>query len=440
MENNSQYWGLYPCPKCGDFIEKDSKTCPSCKASLVEKVVGSKGPAHESSAIERSLFICSNCGAFIGINATQCNACGTKRASLAVEMDDFLKEKRSRPNGQTTADSLLESSQDIYICENCGALLGSNSDHCEFCGIKIEEFEDVDESEEEEDWEVTQEAAEDDLLSSEGGLFLCTECGAFISSNSSACGICGTAVKDMKADFLDKEIEPVKADSKLSTPGVLFICDKCGAFLKNDSKECSICGTKILKELKYGEEEISPVEVQIEDIITQKAFEMPGMTGSDLLKEADEIASKLKKRKSKMEILDDCIRLWYKKAVALRKLGRYTESLKSLNNALSLSKKDKTLLLEKGDILYEIGRYKQAAKLYLHLLESDPKNLSLLNKVGNALFRLGHQNESLVCFEKALSLDANNKETLVNKGYLLLKQEKYDEAMECANKIMVCSW
>ncbi len=460
LEDDNQHRDLVPCYKCGDLVENDSEKCPSCNTNLKEKDKKSKTSVSKASS-EGSLFICSKCGAFIGKDSTSCKACGTKRDS----MDALQKDNAPHQKGSTDV-TVLESSSDIYICDSCGALLGPNSKSCASCGVEIEQFDDVGEDEEVEEVEEVEGAGGTvvkDLLSSQGELFLCTKCGAFISPNSVECSICGIAVKDMKAPSEDKRIEPVSPESRLSSPGMLFICDNCGAFMRQDSKECTICGTSALKELRYGDEEEKISEVKLEEVIPEKIFEeteivvteekviekpkdiatpkktskKSDVTGKDLLKEAEEIESKLKLRSTKRDILEDCVKLWFKKAVALRKLGKHREALKSLNNALSVNKNDEAIMLEKADIYYEIGRYKQAVKLYLNLLQSDPESIVLLNRMGNALFRMGSQNESLRCFEKALSLDANHRESLVNKGYLLMKQERYDEAMECADKIMV---
>lgn len=461
LDDDNQHRDLVPCYKCGDLVENDSEKCPSCNTNLKDKGKKSKTSASKTSS-ESFLFICSKCGAFVGNDDTSCKACGTKRESMDTKMDVLQKNKEPQQKGSTEG-TVLESSSDIYICDNCGALLGPNSKRCASCGVEIEQFDDVGEDEEVEDVQEAEGTVVGEMLSSKGELFLCTKCGAFVSPNSVECTICGIAVKDMKAPPKDEHVEPVSAESRLSSPGMLFICDKCGAFMRQDSKECTICGTSTLKELRYGDEEEKLAEVKLGDVTQEKIYEeteivmteekilekpeeivtpkkapkKSEVTGEDLLKEAEDIESKLKLRSTKRDVLEDCVKLWFKKAVALRKLGKHAEALKSLSNALSVNKNDEALILEKADIYYEIGRYKQAVKLYLHLLASDPESIVFLNRVGNALFRMGSQNESLRCFEKALRLDENHRESLVNKGYLLMKQERYDEAMECADKIMV---
>lgn len=438
LVDNGEYMGLYPCPKCGDFIAVNSKICPSCNASLERKEGIDDKSTSEFSVSESPLFICSKCGAFIGVDATCCNACGTKRTPLTEEINVLLKGDGLRKK-ESSADAMLSSPLDLYFCDNCGAFVGPNAARCESCGIEIEEGENVEEGEEVEEQEITQgPSSAEEFLSTEGTLLLCDNCGAFISPNSSECGICGVAIKDMKMPFKEVSIEEIRADSKLSSSGALFICDKCGAFVKQGAEECTICGTMTQRELNYGYEDGSLSYAQIDQMITKKILEAPEEVAKKPLEKAERGALKTRPKRTKEEIIDECMRVWYKKAVALRKLGRHKEAIKNLNNALNLSRDDKILILEKADIYYEMRGYTQAVKLYLHLLESEPESIPLLNKVGNALFRLGHQNESLLCFEKALSLDGSNREALINKGYLLMKQERYDEAMEYADKIVVC--
>jgi tetratricopeptide (TPR) repeat protein len=142
-------------------------------------------------------------------------------------------------------------------------------------------------------------------------------------------------------------------------------------------------------------------------------------------------------KKTKAEAISDCKRLWRKKALALRKLGKYMEALRTLNKILVLDANDRGVLLEKADIYYELAQYKKAAKIFTNLLEDEPKSALLWNKLGNALLRMGNQKESLIFYEKALALDADNREAIVNKGYVLFIQKKYDEAVKYAEMITV---
>jgi tetratricopeptide (TPR) repeat protein len=414
--------------------------------------------------------------------------------------------------GQLNPDDLLESSSDLFLCNNCGAFMMSDASRCDVCGTEMEESEEEEDEEGDEELDDSLDSSDiemGDLLSNQGMILLCSECGAFLGPNSEKCGICGMSVEDMKPPEIEDSEDVVSADSRLFSDGVLCICEECGAFLKQGSEECTICGKKVFQELEFVDEKDTLVDEELHDLISEEIIETPEeMEEEPLISEEspiffierkdeaareeveiesldfdigvedpleeleklsqddedeeeepikkavvvsfdlqmleepppqrNEITSLKTERESiNQDIIDDCVRLWYKKATALGKLGRPKEALKCLNNALSYDPDDTMLTLKKADIYYEIGQYKQAAKLYSDLLKSEPDNVELLNKVGNALFRMGFQEESLLCFDKALALKEDHRETLVNKGYLLMKQERYDEAVECADKIVV---
>jgi len=421
--------GLYPCPKCGDFIDRNARSCPSCGTSLNN--LENKDEILSISISERSFLICSKCGAFIGPDATVCNACGTKCPSIIKDVNNSEKDESIK------SDS-LKSTLDIYFCDNCGAFIGSKAKRCEACGIEIEGVEFDEEIEELKEPEVAQETPADKFLQSEGTLLLCNSCGAFVSPNSTICSICGLSIKDMEEPFKEFSKDEVSAESKLSTPGMLYICEKCGAFLREGSKTCNICKASVMKKLSYGDEKRALEHAKQDYIFDEKTrIDQEDILGYSI-KDAEKIIMEFSSKRTKKEVIEECVKLFLRKAVALKKLGRQNEALRSISIALNLNKNDKKLELEKANMLYEMGNYEHATKIYLKLLESDSENVSLWNRVGNSLFRSGHQNESLVCFEKALSIDKNNREALINKGYILMRQEKFDEALEYANKIIVC--
>lgn len=444
-----------------------SKSCPNCKSDSSQEA-NEDEPAKETLSLERSLFVCSNCGAFIGLTGTHCNACGARRSPITAKIDVSSEDEASSEEGNSIIDKLLESPTDLFLCESCGAFMGSKAEKCEICGAKVDEIEVSDSEEEIMGLDDIEDTITHDILSSEGSISLCSNCGAFIKPESTNCGICGAVTEEIMS--FEEEIE---SENKLSSSGTLYMCESCGAFTTHKSKICSTCGEKAGKDEEYeedflGEEEFEE-EVETSTVITSVFPELskkilteisqdepPKKVPERIQKEILETAFKkapiekpeprIKKpqeksvitstKRTKANVVDDCKRLWLKKAVALKKLGSYNRALKSLNRALSLSPDDKRLILEKADIFYELKRYESASKHYRLLLELEPDNIMIWNKLGNALFRLGYQNESRSCYEKALSLDANNREAIINKGYLFIKLERYDEAVECAMKVV----
>ncbi|UCE75383.1 MAG: tetratricopeptide repeat protein [Methanomassiliicoccales archaeon] len=453
LNDDDQYIEICLCPNCGNFIDEFSVTCSKCKIRLTGDVSEAEKASSGTLAIDSSLFICSNCGAFIGLDASTCGACGAKRTPLMSQIE-ISSKKEPLHEGEKSGDPELSSpSPDLFLCVNCGAFLGPNAEGCDVCGMQmleseyteeeeeveeigeegeedeIEEIEEVDES------EFSQEDMAKELLSNKGALFLCANCGAFIMSEVAECGICGEAVSDIKRQIKDDEVEEVKSDSKLSNSGAIFICNKCGAFMRQDADECIYCKTHVDRGIKF-EDKKSTIVKSPSPQVTPPAPKSPKEKSLADRKKKKESEKVIIGKRTKKEIIDDCRRLWRKKAQALRKLGKYTRALNCLNFALKLGPADSNLMLEKADIYYDLRRYKKAAKLYKQLLEFEPGNTSLWNKLGNTLFRMGHSDESILCYEKSLAIDPNNREAIINKGYLLMKQEKYDEAMEYARMIV----
>jgi tetratricopeptide (TPR) repeat protein len=375
--------------------------------------------------------------------------------------------------------------------------------NCEICGSEVGILDNSNSDFEEEEPEVSEENVASDVLSSEGAIFLCSHCGAFMKAEAQYCSICSLAVEPM--EFEEYEVSGFDyGESKLNNSGALFLCESCGAFIKQDAEGCTICGTELTGEKAY-EEEIAPEDVQpqategeqvkeffsiergavqstpisaepemvepdevpetLEDYEESEMvepdevpesfedFEEPETVEEDEVPEmveVDEIPDKpfveevtfenpatVAQIKTDPQVAEECKMLWYKKAIALKKLGRFNAALRSLNKALNVDPENEEFILEKADISYEIGKHEQAIKLYRHLLDMKPENITIWNKVGNAFLRMGFQKESEICYDRALSFDENNRVTIINKGYLLIKQERYDEAIEYAERILV---
>ncbi len=412
LETNGHYIEICFCPECGNFVDDSSESCPSCQASLLEDVEVFEEATFGNTLVEGSVFVCSSCGSFIGVEATSCCACGEKRSQLTAKIDFSSVEDGLEGEGQSIADTLLESKTALFLCENCGAFLGPGAVKCHICGIEIVESDGTDLEGDDGEYEADQNAFASDVLSSEGELSLCGECGAFVKPDSINCGICGANIEELI--WHEDNMEATTADSKLESSGALGICDICGAFMGLNAERCPICGTVSRRDTDYiVERQTSSANAPFKGIVVANMTE-----------------------RTREDVVEDCRNLYYKKAVALKKMGRYKEAIKSLNQTLNLNPEDRIAMLEKADIFYEIGKFHRATKLYNHLLESDSEDISIWNKLGNSLFRLGHKKESLLCYERALSLDPNDREAMINKGFLLMKQGRYVKAIECAEKLI----
>jgi tetratricopeptide (TPR) repeat protein len=431
LGNNGPFIEICLCPNCGSIIDDIIKACPDCKVDLGGGEVFGDITQLETLAIDSSLFICSNCGAFIGVEAANCGACGAKRTPLTAEIeisasDDILSEATLESSG----------SPEIFLCDNCGAFLSEDAGECEICGMNFENLDmGMDEEEyQEEDYELSEDSIADDILHNEGALFLCKNCGAFVKPDAEDCGICGDRISSQTdLPSHDKKNFPTP-EEKLSSPGVLYLCDKCGAFMKEDATECPFCRSK----KEEVEKEIERKFEDSESITSQVSLEVPKEDRRPKKRpppRPKKAPYELKKRVNKKEVIEDCLKLWLKKAVALKQMGKPKEALQALNYALDLNSTDRVAILEKADLLYECKNYVKAAHLYKQILNYEPENIEVWNKLGNALYRMGHDDESLLCYEKSLSLDSKNMDAIINKGYILMKQEKWEEAKEIAENI-----
>jgi RNA polymerase subunit RPABC4/transcription elongation factor Spt4 len=232
LDQNDIGIGFTVCSNCGEFILKQQSTCPHCNFEITKKVIESENTdIQPPKANEDSLFICSNCGAFIGLDATHCSACGEKRAPLTAEIDINLEDRG-------TADKYIESSPELFLCANCGAFMGHTTNSCEICGMNILEDEEDDHIEDfEQEDEATEEIISDPLETLNESVILCPKCGGLVKNTSAGCGICGTSIEDI-IDLMGTNDEEIPdADSLLSSTGTIFICKECGAFLGQDAKE-----------------------------------------------------------------------------------------------------------------------------------------------------------------------------------------------------------
>jgi len=72
-----------------------------------------------------------------------------------------------------------------------------------------------------------------------------------------------------------------------------------------------------------------------------------------------------------------------------------------LKGALEANPRDRSALVELGNLYYDAGKYDQAAPLYERALAIDRKDPNLLTDTGNAYFLLGNTEKARPLFEEA---------------------------------------
>src|SRR6266571_689604 len=115
------------------------------------------------------LFLCPECGSFVGAGATKCASCGvefggSEDIAVGKELDAFLEDEDAPSR----------------ICLSCGAAMAKGDAKCGVCGREYRRE------------EIALLPGLDVSLDEEAPF--CPRCGAYLFADESECAICGTAL------------------------------------------------------------------------------------------------------------------------------------------------------------------------------------------------------------------------------------------------------
>jgi len=232
-----------------------------------------------------SLYICSNCGALLSAEATVCPKCGAQ-VEQSTEAEVPLVTKPVTSDEEKVLKELEKPKITLFLCSNCGAFVSSEAERCPNCGAVMEkggtegtpgETPSTETSVTEKPLPVPEVKIDDGAI-----IGVCSSCGAFLSKKAEVCPVCGApaenstsiAITSTEAGTEDTaEQESVKitaadaiaaSDARLETSGSIFLCEVCGAFVSKDADRCPICNSptnRMKKEIiRIGAEEKEPSE------------------------------------------------------------------------------------------------------------------------------------------------------------------------------------
>src|SRR6266540_1565093 len=115
------------------------------------------------------LFLCPECGSFVGAGATKCASCGvefggSEDITVGKELDAFLEDEDAP----------------VRICLSCGAAMAKGDVTCGVCGREYRRE------------ELALLPGLDASIDEEAPF--CPRCGAYLFADESECAICGTAL------------------------------------------------------------------------------------------------------------------------------------------------------------------------------------------------------------------------------------------------------
>src|SRR5439155_1329269 len=103
---------LYLCPECGSFVGKGANACPFCGVVFDEgEAAAPPSPVEELlQARNGEAKICTRCGAFLEPGATACGMCGSQYTPERVA-------------DLPAVDTTPLPDPDLFLCPRCGAFL-----------------------------------------------------------------------------------------------------------------------------------------------------------------------------------------------------------------------------------------------------------------------------------------------------------------------------
>jgi tetratricopeptide (TPR) repeat protein len=95
---------------------------------------------------------------------------------------------------------------------------------------------------------------------------------------------------------------------------------------------------------------------------------------------------------------------WYRKAEALRKLGRYEEAIANYNEVIAFNPDDYWAWYHRGLCYSELCRYEEAITSYDQALKINNKEIKIWGSRGMAFYYLGIYEQAIACYDKAIEI------------------------------------
>jgi Tfp pilus assembly protein PilF/RNA polymerase subunit RPABC4/transcription elongation factor Spt4 len=310
--------GLSLCTNCGAFMSANATTCPFCG---VFYEAGEGGEEAIEEAIQLSpeekqpageLFLCPECGGFVGDGAERCTNCGLDltggSGGDALDEYNVLDDLEDASPEEILADFKeadfpVEAAEQLITEEKLKGDLDIGDILLEEMATEKGEELPMSKAPKRRPVDVMEESLSLSISDTESGLMgdemgldpltLCKHCGAFISSMAQICPVCnnqvepdgklsieaatasGLDIKDRHEELLGDilgvsgEITPAPGEDEIS--GQLMLCPHCGAFVSDIAVICPLCKNDVTEavedfapvDLDYLEEELEPEELRL---------------------------------------------------------------------------------------------------------------------------------------------------------------------------------
>ena len=148
----------------------------------------------------------------------------------------------------------------------------------------------------------------------------------------------------------------------------------------------------------------------------------------DLQLEIGDFRSAISSFDISLELKDDLVPAYVRRAIALALDKQLDPALKSAETATKLEPENPETWLIRGDVNLRAGKHKAAMKSLKKASELDPTDASVENTMGMVSYKDGKLNDAVKHLRRAIVRRKKYPTAIRNLGLILMEQEKWDEA------------
>ena len=131
-----------------------------------------------------------------------------------------------------------------------------------------------------------------------------------------------------------------------------------------------------------------------------------------------------------LELKDDLVPAYIRRAIAFGMLERYKEAIKSAETATKIEPDNSEAWLIRGDVHLRAGRHNSAMKALKKASELDPEDATVENTMGMVAYKDGKLKDAIKHLRRAIIRKKEYPTALRNLGLILMELEDWDEAVK----------
>jgi tetratricopeptide (TPR) repeat protein len=148
----------------------------------------------------------------------------------------------------------------------------------------------------------------------------------------------------------------------------------------------------------------------------------------DLQLEIGAIKEAISSYETALQLKDDLVPAYIRRAIALAIDGQFGDALKSAEMATKLDSENPEAWLIRGDVNLRAGKHKSAMKSLKKASELDPTDASVENTMGMVSYKDGRLSDAVRHLRRAIIRRKKYPTAMRNLGLILMEQEEWAEA------------